>query len=34
MTRAVLITLVVTLAALGTAAALQLEHRYAMEDRV
>lgn len=34
MTRAVLIALVVTLAALGTAVAVQLEHRYELEDRV
>lgn len=34
MTRLALVTLTITLAALSTAAALQLEHRYALEDRI
>lgn len=34
MTRAALIALVVTLAALGARAMTDLEHRYALEDRV
>lgn len=34
MTRTVLATLIVILAALGTAVAIQLEHRYELEDRV
>lgn len=34
MTRTVLAALIITLAALGTAATLQLEHRYELEDRI